>query len=336
MPRKGRHRCVNLVSTIQMTERTGAMTLRDDAGQAEVPAYDELMWPTLLALRSLGDSGSIDEINTKVAEVMGLTESQLQVLHQDGPQTKIGYRMHWSRSYLRMGGAIENVSRGVWAVTEAGRTMSEAEVQAIKPMVRAMYGSGKKKKSEPIDSDPEEVDPEPDEIADLPIDPNDKSARTFTSTDPEEWQDALLETLLEMAPSAFERLCQRVLRESGFTKVEVTGRSGDGGIDGIGVLRMSLLSFQVFFQCKRYRGSVGAGSIRDFRGAMVGRTDKGLFITTGTFTTDAVREASRDGAPVLDLIDGEELCSLLKNLNLGLKTEMVEAVTVNRDWYQTI
>ena len=113
-----------------------------------------------------------------------------------------------------------------------------------------------------------------------------------------------------MEPGAFERLCQRVLRESGFTRVEVTGRSGDGGIDGAGVLRGDL----VRFQCKRHAGSVGAPAIRDFRGEVVGLSDKGLFITTGAFTKEAQREAVRDGAPTIDLIDGSELCILLKDL----------------------
>jgi restriction system protein len=145
------------------------------------------------------------------------------------------------------------------------------------------------------------------------------------------WQDQLLDCLLKMKPAAFERLCQRVLKDSGFIKVEVTGRSGDGGIDGIGVLRLNLLSFHVLFQCKRWRGSVGASAIRDFRGAMVGRTDKGLVMTTGTFTTDARKEATRDGAPAIDLVDGEALCELLKSLKIGVSTRKVEHVLVEQD-----
>ncbi|MFZ3353618.1 MAG: restriction endonuclease [Xanthobacteraceae bacterium] len=144
------------------------------------------------------------------------------------------------------------------------------------------------------------------------------------------WKERLLEALLAIEPSAFERLCQRILRESGFVKVEVTGRSGDGGIDGTGVLRLNLLSFQVLFQSKRYRGSVGSSVVRDFRGAMVGRADKGLIITTGTFTTDARKEATRDGAPAIDLVDGDALCDLLKTLKIGVKVETVEAVTVDQ------
>jgi restriction system protein len=142
------------------------------------------------------------------------------------------------------------------------------------------------------------------------------------------WQDRLLECLLKMKPPAFERLCQKILKDSGFIKVEVTGRSGDGGIDGIGVFRLNLLSFHVFFQCKRWKGSVGASVIRDFRGAMVGRADKGLVMTTGTFTTDARREATRDGAPAIDLVDGETLCELLKGLKIGVSIRKVEHVLV--------
>lgn len=156
---------------------------------------------------------------------------------------------------------------------------------------------------------------------------------TQIPVDSEVWIGKLLSILQEIPPDVFERLCQRILRESGFIKVEVTGRKGDGGIDGIGVLKIALLSFQVFFQCKRYVGSVGASEIRDFRGAMVGRTDKGLFMTTGTFTSSAKKEATRDGAPALDLIDGEQLCKILKDLKLGVDTKTIEVVEIKESWF---
>jgi len=141
----------------------------------------------------------------------------------------------------------------------------------------------------------------------------------------------------EITPDAFERLIQRLLRESGFVHVEVTGTSGDGGIDGKGIARVSgMLSFHVIFQCKRYQGAVSASHVRDFRGAMVGRADKGLLITTGTFTRDAIKEATRDGAPPIDMIDGDQLADKLKELGLGIKTEVVEKVTVEKDWYSTL
>ncbi len=134
------------------------------------------------------------------------------------------------------------------------------------------------------------------------------------------WKEQLLEQLMSMRPDAFERLAQRLLREADFDSVNVTGQSGDGGIDGLGVYRLGLMSFPVFFQCKRYRGSVGPGAVRDFRGAMAGRGDKGLLITTGSFTADAKKEATRDGAPPIDLIDGDRLCGLLKQYGLGVRT----------------
>ncbi len=141
----------------------------------------------------------------------------------------------------------------------------------------------------------------------------------------------------KLDPAAFERLTQRLLRESGFLQVEVTGRTGDGGIDGKGIARIhGFMSFHVYFQCKKYQGSVSAGAIRDFRGAMVGRADKGLFVTTGTFTPAAVEEATRDGAPPIDLVDGDDLADKLKELGLGIKTELVERATVDESWFETL
>ncbi|MFZ1743432.1 MAG: restriction endonuclease, partial [Pontixanthobacter sp.] len=151
-----------------------------------------------------------------------------------------------------------------------------------------------------------------------------------------DWQVGLLSVLLALSPDAFERLAQRLLREAGFVKVEVRGKTGDGGIDGVGVLRVNLVSFQVYFQCKRWKGSVGSKDIRDFRGALQGRADKGLFITTGNFTSQASEEATRDGAIAIDLIDGERLCELLKQYDLGVKTEMIERVIVSEDWFKGI
>jgi restriction system protein len=141
-----------------------------------------------------------------------------------------------------------------------------------------------------------------------------------------------------MKPDGFERLTQRLLREAGFISATVTGRTGDGGIDGLGVYRMSLVSFPVFFQCKRYKGSVGSAAVRDFRGAMAGRGDKGLLITTGTFTSEAKAEATRDGAPPVDLIDGDRLCDLLKEYDLGVKTTVrqIEDITVDTEFFGDI
>jgi restriction system protein len=287
----------------------------------DLPQYHQLLWPTLQALKQLGGSGNIQEIVAKVIELEGLTDDQQQLLHGSGPRTEIEYRLAWTRTYLNAVGAIENKGRAVWAITDRGRSLDQGDMTEIPRRVRA------RPPRRTIKSDPPDG-PTPAAV-EAPVD-------AFTSTILDEWRDKLLSVLQSLSPGGFERLCQRMLKESGFTKVEVTGRSGDGGIDGVGVLRIELISFQVFFQCKRYKGSVGAAAIRDFRGAMVGRTDKGLLITTGSFTPDAIREATRDGAPVLDLIDGEQLCSLLKDLGLGVSTRQVEEVRIDPTWFSGI
>ncbi|MBW4679765.1 MAG: restriction endonuclease [Microcoleus vaginatus WJT46-NPBG5] len=276
--------------------------------QPAIPTYDDLFEPTIKALKALGGSGSVREIYEKVCELEQFSEEQQSILYKEGPQTAIYARLSWTRLYLKNYGAIESSGRGFWSLTEKGRNLQVIDKREINQVSKL------KKNKDSIE--PQEGQPD----ALIPVDSN-------------LWTEKLLSILQKMPPDAFERLCQRILRASGFIKVQVTGKKGDGGIDGIGVLRISLLSFQVFFQCKRYSGSVGPAEIRDFRGAMVGRTDKGLFITTGTFTTEAKKEATRDGAPALELIDGEELSSILRNLKLGVETKTIEVVDIDENWF---
>ena len=292
-----------------------------------IPSHSDLFEPTIKALKSLGGSGTVQEIHDKVCELQSFSEQQQSILHKQGPQTEIDYRLGWARTYLKVYGVLESVRRGVWSLTEKGRNL-----QVINPKeINRFVNQTTRKKSEKVSS-------ESVEDFNLLPQPTIETIESISEHDQipansEIWIEKLLEILQQIPPDSFERLCQRILRESGFIKVEVTGRKGDGGIDGIGVLKIALLSFQVFFQCKRYKGSVGSSEIRDFRGAMVGRTDKGLFLTTGTFTSSAKQEATRDGAPVLDLIDGEQLCQILKDLNLGVETKMIEVVEIDQNWF---
>lgn len=270
---------------------------------APVPKYQDFMLPTLRAIRDLGGSAAIEEIADKVSAAMDLSQEQLDATYPSSGAHIALDRMSWARSWLKLAGLLESGGRGLWVLTDAGRHAAddtEAQLKAKMRKAASAYNAAKKTKqpsAEPLDDEP-----------------------TAESRD---WTDQLLEQLRAMKPDAFERLAQRLLRESGFVRVEVTGKSGDGGIDGSGVLRMNLISFQVLFQCKRYTGSVSASTVRDFRGAMQGRADKGLIITTGTFTADARREATRDGAPAIDLIDGEALCQLLKERQLGVAVREV-------------
>lgn len=282
---------------------------------ATIPSYDAFMNPLLQALKALGGSGTIEEINTKVIELLGLSDEQLEVTHDSerGSQTEVEYRLAWARTYLKRYGVIENSSRGVWALTTKGR-----ETEQVNPTVVKRYMTEQQRKKAEATPEKDDFEPVNGQVS---------------------WREELMTVLLKMEPAAFERLVQRLLRESGFIQVEVTGRSGDGGVDGKGIMRLGgLLSFHVIFQCKRYKGAVTASQIRDFRGAMVGRADKGLLITTGNFTKDAVREAIRDGAPAIDLVDGEQLVEKLKELSLGVQTKQIEVeqVTVDSTWFTGI
>ncbi|MBX2895162.1 MAG: restriction endonuclease [Cyclobacteriaceae bacterium] len=284
---------------------------------SNLPSFDQLIIPTVKALIQLGGSGTVEEINSKVYEIAKLPDDILQIPHgEEGTTNEVDYRLAWSRTYLKKFGLLENSSRGIWALSKADIDVDKLDHIEIARAVREQN-----KLTEPK---PRITKKTTDEIEQEVGDEVD---------DTEEWKEKLLNILYNITPAAFERLAQRLLRESGFFQVEVTGKSGDGGIDGKGIVRVSgLLSFHVIFQCKRYRGSVTPSQIRDFRGAMQGRADKGLVITTGTFTREAIKEATRDGAPPIDLIDGELLCDKMKELKLGVDTKLTETVEIKGDW----
>jgi len=266
-----------------------------------LPKYHELFGSALKALDDLGGSASIDEMAEEVAKALQLTEAQLEIVYDKSDDFVFRDRLSWARTYLKKAGLIDNSQRGVWSLLPEGHALKDTPPEKLRQLVADRINANRVQ----IEDDPKE--------------------------DQRDWKEELLGHLKTMDPAAFERLCQRILREKGFTKVEVTGKSSDGGIDGQGVLRVNLLSFQVIFQAKRWKDSVGSSVVRDFRGAMVGRADKGLIMTTGRFTTEASREAVRDGAPAIDLVDGEDFCDLLKEIGLGVRVKLVEEVTIAPD-----
>lgn len=286
----------------------------------DIPTYRDLMYPTLVAVRQLGGSAAIAELEEAVPEIAHVTGEQLAVEYPEGSsqqgESKVINRLHWARTYLKKIGALDNSERGIWSITPLGIDFllmePDSADSALKEADNAARVEMRKAKAH-RESEREEAD----------------------EAESADWKHTLLTTLKTMDPAAFERLSMRLLREAGFRNVEVQGRSGDGGIDGVGVYKVSLVSFPTFFQCKRYAGSVSAGAVRDFRGAMSGRGEKGLLITTGSFTPAAKAEATRDGAPPVDLIDGDVLCELLKDYRLGVAVEerIVEDVTVSVQFF---
>lgn len=277
--------------------------------------YYELMNPVLDAIKELGGSASNSEIHDKVSELLNLTDDQINDIHK-GSSTKLVYRLAWARSYLKKAGFIDNSERGIWSLTDNAAEIKSIDPEMVKRTVRKM---GKSSEVNTINEEEllvETDDPELNELV---------------------WQDEVLEVIKSISPDKFERLCKRLLRELGFINVIVTGRPNDQGIDGKGILKIGgVISFHTAFQAKRYAGTVSSSVIRDFRGAMQGRADKGLVITTGTFSKEAKAEAQRDGATPIDLIDGNELAEKIKELRLGVKIEMVEKVTINKEWFNVL
>lgn len=269
-----------------------------------------LRWfgPLLDALRELGGSGTPEEATDRVAEVCKVPEPTLNELMESG-QPRFRNQVAWARFYLKRAGLLESSTRGVWRLTEKGLSthLNYAQAQDIFRAQVRIDAAARKQKQKDHPEGPDVDTPEEVGIS-LSVD----------------YRDRLLATIQSLPFDGFERLCQRLLREAGFQQVTVTGKSGDNGIDGHGILELNaFVTFKVLFQCKRYKGSVATSVIRDFRGAMEGRADKGIIITTGTFTQDARREARRDGARPIELVDGEKLVDMFEKLELGLKPKRV-------------
>ena len=257
--------------------------------------------PVLDALRALGGSGTPDEVVERIALDLRLSDEIQNELMPSG-EPRYRNQVAWARFYLVREGLLDSSRRGVWSLTEQGRSTKLSPEQAREVFRKWVhyFQEQRRRKENVLEPNVEQVGGEAEVTADI--------------------HSQLIDLLVKLPPAGFERLSQRLLREAGFIQVVVTGRGGDGGIDGYGTLQVNpLVSFKVLFQCKRYTGSVSPSQVRDFRGAMSGRADKGIVITTGTFTTEARREASRDGVPPIEIIDGEKLVEMFKELEFGLK-----------------
>lgn len=266
-----------------------------------MPAYSDLINPTITALQTLGGSGKVDEIYNEVLKVLSLPDEIIDFQHSEkSSQSELQYRLAWARTYLKNYGIIDNSSRSVWVILPQHKDIESVDVDDCVTKVRSMFG---KKTDNTVQSD----DDLEDEGIDLP-------------EEIKPWRTKLHDILLNMNPFAFERLTQRLLRECGFSQVEVTKKSGDGGIDGFGKIMINgLFSFKVAFQCKRYNGTVPASDIRDFRGSLTTDVEKALFITTGSFSKPAKEEAMTQGKIQIDLIDGEEFMNRLAEFQIGVK-----------------
>jgi len=267
--------------------------------QSKGPQFTRFFKPIIEVLKESGGSGTVAEVIDRAIEKMEISENEQAVTLKNG-QSRVRNQVQWARLYLVRAGYLDSSKRGIWSLTEKGINTDTETFDAFATFrsVQKFFQEEKKIQSK--------TEPFIDETDEDEIEPEDHKAK-------------LLNLIKSLPPDGFERLSQRLLRESGFQQVFVTGKSGDGGIDGVGILQVNpFVSFNVLFQCKRYQGAVTPSQIRDFRGAMMGRADKGIIITTGTFTLEAKKEARRDGVPPIELVDGEALLQMFERLELGL------------------
>lgn len=277
-----------------------------------ISEFATYMNPLIFALRKLGGSARADEVCNAIAETLHLPDAVLDKQLKNG-ESRFKNQVHWARFYLANTEYLDSSKRGVWTLTEKGQNTPELIEDQLREIIQEVQTKTVKTK--------------PDKVQSQLVQAEDNSEAHLPDATAESSREQLRNILKSLSPPGFERICQRLLREAGFEKVEVTGRSGDGGIDGNGVLQINpFVSFQVLFQCKRYEGNVTASQVRDFRGAMMGRAEKGIILTTGRFTADAEREATRDGVQPIELVDGEKLVSMFEQLELGMKPQTVYEV----------
>ena len=271
------------------------------------PQFVRYFAPVIGALQALGGSGRPAEVRDRIAQSLHISDQERSALIDSG-QSRFDNQVHWARFYLAKAGYVDASKRGVWSLTEKGQAVSKwsfNEAMTVFKEVQELLAADKATTT----TTNETAIPADESPAPSPSIPSDTVS----------YRAKLLDLLKSLPPAGFERLCQFLLRESGFEQVVITGRSGDGGIDGHGILQLNaFVSFKVLFQCKRYAGAVTPAQVRDFRGAMMGRADKGIIMTTGTFTADAQKEALRDGVPPIELVTGEKLLDMFENLELGL------------------
>jgi len=284
------------------------------------PTRVNLIENTYIALKNCGSSATNEEIYNHVVKQMSLSDDVLNVTRSDGAETKLQYELRWARTYLKKANVINNSSRGIWSISPSHKNIEQIIGSDIVSHVRGLATDS----MQPVGNI------NADQVNNINFEQEEQQDEN------EVWRSELLSVLQNMGWFAFERLCMRLLRECGFVQVEVTRQTRDRGIDGYGKIRLhGLVSINVAFQCKRQQAKVTSEDIVNLRGALTAKMEKGVFITTSSYTRDAVAEASDPAKPgQIDLIDGEELIDLLLEHELGVKLNSV--YKVDREFYNTI
>ena len=284
------------------------------------PKFVGYFQPVLDGLKALGSSAKPKEVYSWIAENHDIPIDELEGTTRGG-QSKFENKVGWARFYLVKAGFIDAKERGVWVLTEKGREANLTHDDAYREF---KYIQDNFKENERKDRSSKSKSAVADEDASAPDE--------LEYLNQDEIQERLVKILRRTSPKGFEELSARLLRHIGFENVKVTGEQGDQGVDGEGYLLINrFVRTKVMFQCKRYEGSVGPDKIRDFRGAIQGRAERGIFLTTGTFTKGAKEEAARENTTAIELVDIDRLLELLIEENLGVKE--TKALKIEPDFF---
>lgn len=279
------------------------------------PKFLKFIIPLLEVLKERGGAGKPFEVRPLITDKLKIPESEVQQTLESGV-SRVYNQIDWARNYLKEGGFISAEERGIWRLTEKGfkSNLSENEVYKLFKDVQSKF----QKKEITLEGVTKQK-----RLSNEDVDISDKPPEN------QKHLHEILNILLRLPPSGFEKICKRLLIEEGFEDVEVTKQTRDGGIDGVANLILNrFISFKVFFQCKRYKGAVSSETVQMFKGALDGKIkpgDKGIIITTGYFTQDA-QKASKEGRVPIELIDGDKLIEMFENKKLGIQQKTIYEV----------
>jgi restriction system protein len=301
-----------------------------------IPDYERLMLP-LLEVVADGQTWTLRECRDALASRFDLTDAEALEMIPSGLTPLFNSRVHWAKTYLGKAGLVDSPARGTVRITDRGLSVLAEDLTALSTALlterfeemRAWRASSRRSAAAPAqESDAPLSGLTPDELI------QESYARIRAAI-----QSDLLDRVHSMPPERFEKLVLDLLLGLGYGgpagTAEHLGRSGDGGLDG--VIRQDKLGLErVYVQAKRWQASVGSSAVREFAGSLAAnRADKGVIITTSSFTADAVSDAEKFAGRIV-LVDGAQLVQLMYEVGIGVSVEVSYIVKrLDSDYFET-
>jgi len=261
-----------------------------------IPSTKDIELPLLQEIEAAGGEAKPSELYNKVARHFSqLTSADQKVIHPRSGLPIWRNRVQWARQHLVNKGQIDASIRGIWKITDKGR----AKLGVVPP----------------------------------PPPPSPSTIGALLDRERQQISVQLHELLMNIHPQQFEAFAARLLESVGFADVEVTKYVGDGGIDGYGNLEMGVVKVRAAFQVKRWRNNVPPAEVNQFRGAIMGEFDQGIFITTSDFSDEAKKVSSKRGAVPIVLINGDRIVNIMLEKGLGVRQEPLTVTRIDEEFF---